>query len=365
MNRLLLFLLGLILLGLLAYFCISNHAPTIEDDLSTRATAALNGEGLNWVQTSIAGRELKLTGIATSAELRERAGAIASSTWGIDSVNNQITVDGENTRLTPSEGDYQTQFLLSGDNIVLNGMVPDLKAREKLIAIATQRFGSDHVIDQLRIQSTTAPTGWKQAAHAALSQLRGFSKGSVQIINSKMQVTGVTATDNARTQIQLAINNALPSGYQVSFDIAVANSAQSGLESTGQQRSQKREHAASSCQERFDNLLTGQHILFKLDSDIINTQSNYLLDQLMKAAKSCPDTRIEIGGHTDSQGSDAYNTQLSRRRAKAVARYLSAHGISKNRLTAIGYGESSPISDNQSIQGRANNRRIEFKVVGN
>lgn len=75
------------------------------------------------------------------------------------------------------------------------------------------------------------------------------------------------------------------------------------------------------------------------------------------------DLRIEIQGHTDNIGSDEYNQRLSERRAETVRNYLVAQGIDPNRLTTKGYGESVPIADNNTPEGRALNRRIEFKVI--
>ncbi len=368
MNRLLLLLLGLILLGLLAFFCVRDHALTIEEDLSTRTSAALHDQRLNWVQSSLDGRKLILSGTAISDKQRKQAGDIASDIWGVSGVENQITIAGENSTLTSSPG-YQTQFTLNDGKVVLKGMVPDLKARELLVNIAKQRFGAINVTQQLNIQSA-APDGWRQAAEAALIQLQMFDTGSVQITNTNIQVIGATSSERARRQIQLAVSDALHADFQASFNISVAEPAQpltavtSIFDPRAKSGSQELTAAATSCQKHFNDALDGQHIRFNVDRDIIDTQSNTLLEQLVEVARACPNVRIEIGGYTDSLGSRAYNRKLSTRRAQAVIRYLSAHGISINRLSAVGYGESSPIADNQRIEGRAKNRRIEFKVVG-
>jgi OOP family OmpA-OmpF porin len=76
-----------------------------------------------------------------------------------------------------------------------------------------------------------------------------------------------------------------------------------------------------------------------------------------------PDTRVEIGGHTDNVGSDNSNKSLALKRANTVKNYLVARGISAGRLTTVGYGETIPIADNKTTEGRAMNRRIEFKVL--
>ena len=76
-----------------------------------------------------------------------------------------------------------------------------------------------------------------------------------------------------------------------------------------------------------------------------------------------PETRLRIEGHTDNTGSEAANLRLSRERARAVASYLIARGISENRLIAKGYGSTQPIDDNSTDAGRGRNRRIEISYL--
>jgi len=88
------------------------------------------------------------------------------------------------------------------------------------------------------------------------------------------------------------------------------------------------------------------------------------LSDLIEVANQCPEANIEIGGHTDSSGNDDYNQRLSQERASSVMNYLISNGIESNRLKAVGYGENNPIADNESTEGMAKNRRIEFNVEG-
>ena len=81
-----------------------------------------------------------------------------------------------------------------------------------------------------------------------------------------------------------------------------------------------------------------------------------------KTLKDNPTIHVEVGGHTDSIGSDAYNQKLSERRAKTVADELTKDGISSSRLTVRGYGERKPVADNKTEAGRARNRRVELVV---
>lgn len=97
----------------------------------------------------------------------------------------------------------------------------------------------------------------------------------------------------------------------------------------------------------------------------IKPESNRVLDEVGEILSKWPELQIEVGGHTDSQGSDAYNQTLSENRARAVMDYLHAKfpGLNKSQYTARGYGEGSPVADNKTAGGRAQNRRVEFKVL--
>lgn len=108
-------------------------------------------------------------------------------------------------------------------------------------------------------------------------------------------------------------------------------------------------------------VLNNLHFVF--DKDILVEKSKLILVDVTKVLKKHPNIKIRIEGHTDNIGSDDYNQYLSIMRANAVKKYLIEHGISKYRLTTKGFGESSPIADNSTEKGRAQNRRIEFKVV--
>jgi outer membrane protein OmpA-like peptidoglycan-associated protein len=76
-----------------------------------------------------------------------------------------------------------------------------------------------------------------------------------------------------------------------------------------------------------------------------------------------PTMKIELSGHTDSDGSDTYNQKLSENRAKAVVDYLVKRGIKAERMVAVGYGESKPIDTNETPEGKQNNRRTELKIL--
>lgn len=112
------------------------------------------------------------------------------------------------------------------------------------------------------------------------------------------------------------------------------------------------------------NIFVLRNIYFDFDKAILKQASNKELTNLLELLQNNPNMQIEISGHTDSKGSDEYNTILSKKRAQAVVNWLIAKGISKNRLTFEGYGESRPLASNDDEpEGRELNRRTEFKIL--
>jgi outer membrane protein OmpA-like peptidoglycan-associated protein len=106
------------------------------------------------------------------------------------------------------------------------------------------------------------------------------------------------------------------------------------------------------------------NIFFDTDQHTLRQESKVELDKLLSFLQSNPNLKTEIGGHTDNEGSDEYNLQLSAARAKSVFDYLAVHGVAASRLTYHGYGETQPTATNASSEGRALNRRTEFKIIG-
>lgn len=106
-------------------------------------------------------------------------------------------------------------------------------------------------------------------------------------------------------------------------------------------------------------------VYFDTNQHAINARSKANLVKLVSVFKDYPDTNIIIEGHTDSSGDDAYNLELSKKRANSVTSFLQAKGISQNRITTYWHGETLPKYDNASAEGRSKNRRVEFGIVAN
>ncbi len=107
------------------------------------------------------------------------------------------------------------------------------------------------------------------------------------------------------------------------------------------------------------------NILFGFDQSDLSDEAKTNLDKLVLVLNSYNETDIEIQGHTDSRGAEAYNQNLSIQRAGTVSNYLTRQGISNLRLTTRGFGENTPRYDNSTNEGRRQNRRVEFLITAN
>ena len=116
-------------------------------------------------------------------------------------------------------------------------------------------------------------------------------------------------------------------------------------------------------QVTLDELIAGKVVEFEFASSVITQDGILLLDEVLDALRQFPDVAVEIGGHTDDVGTESSNLLLSRLRAAAVLAYLVDNGEDPTRFDVIGCGETRPVADNDTPEGRARNRRIEFTAL--
>ena len=150
--------------------------------------------------------------------------------------------------------------------------------------------------------------------------------------------------------------------FETGDRIAVVEQAQ---QQAAAQKAQEESKPITSqeCQTRFSVISTTGAIYFKSGSAELDSASDPLLNSVADIANRCPTVKIEVSGHTDTTGSSSANQTLSTARAQAVVTYLAQHGVAKDRVTATGYGDTKPVASNTTDEGRAKNRRIEFRVV--
>ena len=152
-----------------------------------------------------------------------------------------------------------------------------------------------------------------------------------------------------RDQVAATLRRDIPSGFRTLFDIGTAPLPPPIM-------------LSPECQLLYRDALARGTVRFKSGSAELSEESPGLLDKLAVVTLRCVNAKIEIGGHTDSDGSAQTNNELSRRRSETVAVYFTQAGIPIDRLEAVGYGQTVPVAPNDTAENKAKNRRIEFIV---
>ena len=230
--------------------------------------------------------------------------------------------------------------------VTLTGYVPDNNVHAALAATAARKFFSEKVVDNLKA-SIGAPAGFASAVVPALGALSRLSTGTLVVSDREAKLSGDALYDAAATEIRAA-GKEFPQGWQLKADISVKPAAAPV--------------DATVCQQLFADLLSKGKIRFESGREAINPDSAGLLDRLVETAMRCPNVNIEIAGHTDADGENGFNQTLSEKRAQAVMDFLVKAGLPANRFTALGYGSAQPVASNDTDEGKAQNRRIDFVV---
>jgi len=231
--------------------------------------------------------------------------------------------------------------------LTLSGYVPDNAVHAAIAAAAARKFFSENVVDNLKA-SVGAPSGFAGAVVPALGALSRLSTGTLVVSDREVKLSGDALYDAAASQIRNGLAKEFPQGFQLKADISV--------------KPPSAPVDATVCQQLFSELLTKGRIRFESGRADIVADSAGLLDRLIETALRCPNVNIEIAGHTDADGDDVFNKALSEKRAQAVADYLVKAGLPADRFTAVGYGSAQPVAGNDTDEGKAQNRRIEFVV---
>ena len=230
--------------------------------------------------------------------------------------------------------------------LTLTGYVPDNNVHAALVAAAGRKFFNEKVVDNIKA-SLGAPSGFANAVVPALGALSRLSTGTLVVSDREVKLSGDAFYDAAAAQIRAGLKD-FPQGWQFKADISV-KPASAPVDGTV-------------CQQLFSGLLAKGKIRFDSGRATIDPDSAGLLDRLIETALRCPSANIEIAGHTDADGEDGFNQALSEKRAQAVTDFLVKAGLPAERFTAMGYGSTQPVASNDTDEGKAQNRRIDFVV---
>ncbi len=332
-------------------------APSIEAQTTEQVRLALTDHDLADFSLEGDGQRVLVSAIGTEADadrIREWVGSTTCDTWIAEQLTCPTNVRVEMTEpvaaaiepellsieAAPVERFHDFDFRRTGNSIILSGEVTSETERDAIVAQAGTQF--ETVMDELDISGDPATEGYRWAADRALRILAATTDSEATWRGGLFSVSGtVSAID------EQDIRRAFASGEYP------ARLGELNLEVIDE---------VAVCNEQFAAALATSGIRFQTGSAEISPGSQDLIVQLSQVAQGCPGT-FSVDGHTDSTGAAALNRDLSLARSQAVVAELIAAGVDAARLTARGFGPDQPVADNATTDGRAQNRRIEIRVL--
>ena len=246
-----------------------------------------------------------------------------------------------------------TAVLGEDGKVELRGRLADEMQRSAVDAFAKSAFAGAEVLTATRMDAGL-PDGWAIRVLAGLKALAEVDNGRLLVRSDLVEVTGVTGSTTARGRITQVLSEELGQGqtFKVNVRYDEALDPLAALPTPEE------------CVADVNAVIARTKITFTPASAEIATTARPVLDELANILTKCPAMQMEIGGHTDAQGSEGGNQSLSQARAEAVLLALQGRRVDVSGMTALGYGEAQPIADNGSEAGREANRRIEFVLKG-
>ncbi|AGT07542.1 OmpA family protein [Paracoccus aminophilus] len=306
------------------------------------AVTALKGGQVTMSDTDIA---LHAPAGTPQAEFDETVGRLQAALPRLYSLTAVIEQGGQ----TEGPAEFSAVSDAKG-RVVLRGRITDQRMREAVESFARSRFGQ---IDSALRLDPDVPSGWTVRVIAALEGMAELKNGSARVSPDLIRITGSSGDQTASDKAATALAERLGAG--ANYELAIRYDRRLdpllGLPS------------GEECVDRLNNIMQESLIGFEPNKAVIAGDPEPTLKALAEGMQDCQEFRIELGGHTDSQGSDAFNAELSRKRAQVVLEAMTKHGIDTALMSAKGYGESQPIADNATEAGREANRRIEFKLL--
>ena len=353
----LLMLTALILTWLITTTGISStKTSVVESDIQS----ALSANGYDYVDVDMYGNVATLSGVAPSESSKSAAISLAETVSCSQCKGEgiwHVVKDDMTFQTLPIQTPYTFSAVKeSGGSVTLSGFVPSEVAKADIILAANRIFNTKVIDRTIRVANGAPDANFLDVTEGYMKELALLDKGRFSQEGYAGLISGTASDISVRERIN-QIGQSLPGDYGTKF-AANIDVPEMSAQNVGQVQSE------TICQTLFDDLKTGNRILFETGrADIKGASSFDLLNKLASAANQCDQFRVKIDGHTDNVGDPVYNQRLSEQRAASVKNYLSRQDVEADRLTIQGFGEREPRSTNETPEGRALNRRISFTLT--
>lgn len=228
--------------------------------------------------------------------------------------------------------------------LVASGSVPDEASRAAILAKLRELYGTQNVVDRIEVGGVVPPPNWSENMTKILTpNLKQVHKGQLQVSGTQIALKGNVANEALRQHVVSQIATSLNPTYSIDNGLVVAG---------------------GEAQNVLDKTLSNRVVEFESGAATLTPIGRAILDEMGGAIKQIGTPKIQLIGHTDSQGNRQANVALSLARANTVRNYLIEKGIPPESLSASGAGPDQPVASNDTGEGRAKNRRIEFRLAG-
>jgi len=225
--------------------------------------------------------------------------------------------------------------------VVITGTLPDDASKLAILTKLREIYGANRVVDQLTVGAMVTPPNWTTYVQKLISpSLTLVNRGQLKVDGNVVSMRGEVANEAQKQQIVSDLASSLNPSYVVNNSLRVTASDQGVLDQT----------------------LANRVVEFESGRAYLTPQGKLILDDMITALHKLKSQRVEVIGHTDDSGLRAANVALSQARAEAVKSYFSEKGLDAKLITASGAGPDRPVASNARGEGRARNRRIEFRL---
>ncbi len=329
--------------------------------LEERVANALITGGYPGLEVRMDGQRAVLRGIVESEEAKADAQRLALSAAGAGGpwAGGVASVDVAGVSVGSAQRPFTWSARRNGQRLELVGFAPSEAGEAAILEAARGAFPNADIVEHMQPAGGAPSPHFVRVASQALRSLAGLNSGEARIVDDAIVFIG-DGNQAGVSALRRAFENP-PAPFHARIAVTVDGL---DLQHPELQGLNLANGSAETCERAFDRLMERNIILFAADSAEIQPQSRPTLDALANVALRCDRFTIEVAGHTDNTGPRETNLSLSQERARAVADYLVAQGVRGAQIRAHGYGPDRPRAGNESDEGRAQNRRIEFYVTG-
>ncbi len=348
-------LVCVVIFGLLLSAAVVFGSRRVERTVEEAAYRWLLSNNYDQVEVEVDGRSVTLLGVAPDTDA---VGTIPKALEALPAIRHvdpgTLAAHTSDLEQGPVESE-QLVISWDGDGATITGTVSTVAIRERIVSAAADVFATVDAEGLVLLEGVAPEEPWLDSVLDVMTESAPVTAAAELVVNANSGVATLSSElddRQVRTDLRVAAENALAAGPLAFI---------SGLTVTGPGLPPPPPpEVVEALQHDLDELIEGKVVEFELNSDALTEVGRDLLDEVFEALQLVPDVPVEIAGHADTTGNAESNQELSERRARAVLDYLVDRGVDPERFTVVGYGDTRPIASNDTEEGRAKNRRIEF-----